>query len=325
MAAALVALVMLALLIAIAIVLVRHTWPHPPPPAELPPVTVVDPIAAALPALERVPAEPALAAPAIVRHRATRPAIVLVHGLFGFDTLGVGPARVTYFRGVARRLAARGVDVTIARLPPLAGVPARGRVLLAQLDAVPNERMTIVAHSLGGLDARWALARGDLADRVAGLVTIGTPHHGSPIADLFARGAPERLRAVLARLGFGTDAVDWLTTARMADFNRDIANVAGVRYASIVAATDQRARIHALLRVTHAVLARHGPSDGLVPAWSQAWGEVVGRAEIDHWAQVGWSRGHDAAALIEEALDAMAALPPARVPRQITAGAPVFS
>ena len=314
MLAAVVSIVALAALVAVATIIVRRTLRPPPVDATVPPALVGT-------AAEAV--TPVLPATAPAARRSRKPHIVLIHGLFGFDTLGVGPAKVAYFRGVARRLARRGVDVSIVRLPPLAGVPERAQSLIAQLDKIDSDRLTLVAHSLGGLDARWAVARDPaLAARVATLITIGTPHRGTPIADLFATGAPDKLRAVLARLGLGTDALDWLTTKRLDDFNRDIADVAGVTYASVVAATEERGRVHALLRVPHTLLRRYGPSDGLVPAWSQAWGDVVARVEVDHWAQIGWAKGpdgHDAAVLIERALDGIAALPAARSQRLLTA------
>jgi hypothetical protein len=47
---------------------------------------------------------------------------------------------------------------------------------------------------------------------------------------------------------------------------------------------------------------RSGPSDGVVPAASQRWGEVVRTIAADHWAQIGWSRHFDAAEFYAELL-----------------------
>lgn len=243
---------------------------------------------------QRPPADlPAIGAPAILRESG-RPAIVLVHGILGFDALALGPLRVDYFRKVAARLDAAGIDVITARVPALGGVPARGDALARLIEELPHDRVTVVGHSMGGLDARWAIARG-ATDRISDLITIGTPHRGTPIADLLARGPVERARALLARLGLPSDAVDWLSTRRLASFAHDAPDAPGVRYACVVAATADRARVHPLLRATHAYLSLiEGPNDGLVPASSQRWGEVLAEEEVDHWAQVGWSGGHDA-------------------------------
>jgi triacylglycerol lipase len=249
------------------------------------------------------------------------PAVVLVHGIFGFGSIGLGRARIHYFRRVAQRLEKRGVEVHVATLPPLGGTPARALALQAQLERVKSSNIVIFAHSLGGLDARWALSRGG-CERVRALVTIGTPHRGSPIADVFASGPATHLRRALARTGLVSDAVDWLTTERLARFNEEIRDVPGVRYASVVAATADGRRIHPLLRVTHAFLKSHGPNDGLVTAASQTWGEVIAEAELDHWAQVGWGGDADAAALVESVLESLGALPPGTQPKRLPSSTP---
>lgn len=236
-------------------------------------------------------------APAIVR-RAPRAGVVLVHGICGFDSLGIGPLRVHYFRQVARRLGAAGIDAVAPRLPALGGVPARAEALARALDALPHDRLVVVAHSMGGLDARWAIAHG-MAPRISTLITIGTPHRGTPIADLLARGAVERARLLLGRVGLPSEAVDWLTTTRLAVFDEIAPLPRGVHCASIVAATSNRARVHPLLRAAHAYLLDvAGPNDGLVPASSQRWGTVLAEHDLDHWAQVGWSGGHDCAQML---------------------------
>ena len=60
----------------------------------------------------------------------------------------------------------------------------------------PNGEIHIIAHSMGGLDAKCLLAKNlnRLAERgrVVSLSTISTPHHGSPVADLLL-GNPLRL------------------------------------------------------------------------------------------------------------------------------------
>jgi pimeloyl-ACP methyl ester carboxylesterase len=44
-----------------------------------------------------------------------------------------------------------------------------------------SQKVNIVAHSKGGLDARWYIAHGGVG-KVANLIMIGTPNSGSPIA-----------------------------------------------------------------------------------------------------------------------------------------------
>ena len=52
-----------------------------------------------------------------------------------------------------------------------------------------SQKVNIVAHSKGGLDARWYIANGG-ADKVANLIMIGTPNSGSTAAWVDITGCP---------------------------------------------------------------------------------------------------------------------------------------
>lgn len=65
--------------------------------------------------------------------------------------------------------------------------------------------------------------------------------------------------------------------------------------------------MHPLLKAPQLLLAKHGDSDGLVPASSQRWGEVIAEVEADHWAQIGWSDGADTPALYLRVVDELKA------------------
>ncbi|MBA3542482.1 MAG: alpha/beta fold hydrolase [Deltaproteobacteria bacterium] len=212
--------------------------------------------------------------------------VVMVHGLYGFDRF----AGVTYFRGIARHLGTLGCHAHAVRLPFAASVPARAKELVAAIDALPHERIDLIAHSLGGLDARYALARLGLDRRVRSLVTIGTPHRGTPIADLVVGGMFDRARRIVGALGVPVEALEWLSTAALAKFNAEIENVAGVRYASVIGGIRAASTpIPLPLVPAHSYLRRvAGANDGLVPMASQYWGETLAEIEADHFAQVGW-------------------------------------
>jgi triacylglycerol lipase len=220
--------------------------------------------------------------------------VVLVHGLFGFDRIGVPGAKLHYFNGIGRHLEALGCHAHAVRLPPMASVPDRAKRLVDKIDALPHDRVDIIAHSLGGLDARYALAHLGLAKRVRTLVTIGTPHLGTPLADLATDGGPlTRARRAIATLGMPLEALDWLSTAALEKFNREVRNVPGVRYACVVGGIrDDRTPIPLAIVPAHAYLRRvSGANDGLVPISSQYWGETLAEIEADHFAQIGWRLG----------------------------------
>lgn len=215
--------------------------------------------------------------------------VVLVHGLFGFDRIGVPGARFDYFRGIAKHLGALGCHAHAVRLPPHASVPVRARHLVAAIEALPHERIDLIAHSLGGLDARYALAHLGLAKRVRSLVTIGTPHHGSPIADLVVGGPFGWAHKLLRVLGL-FEAVDWLSSSALERFNREVPDAPGVRYACVIGGMHRADSIIPLpLVAAHAYLRKvAGTNDGIVPVASQYWGEVLAEIEADHFAQIGW-------------------------------------
>ena len=223
--------------------------------------------------------------------------VVLAHGLFGFDELRLGDARHAYFRGVPARLERSGVDVRLARVARVGTIEERARELVECIEAIGAPRVNVVAHSMGGLDARFAISRLGLGSRVASLTTVGTPHRGTPIADL---GATLEKRLGLGRalqaMGVRLDAVGALTVKRMAAFNRRVADVEGVAYGSVVGVVHRKRQVNPLLLPSYLYLKeRAGENDGMVPASSQEWGEVLFRIVADHWAQIGWSRHFDAA------------------------------
>jgi len=193
-----------------------------------------------------------------------------------------------------------GARVYCPRVPPGSSIADRAQRLADLIRALPEPRVNIVAHSMGGLDARYAISQLGLSAKVASLITIGTPHLGTPLADaghaVFGR-ITRLLRKIIDLTAFGD-----LTTEGMAKFNADVPDVPTVAYASVVGRSG-RLRTNPLLWPSHLYLAeRAGPNDGVVPTASQARGEVVRQVEADHWAQIGWSRGFDAAGLYEELL-----------------------
>jgi triacylglycerol lipase len=230
----------------------------------------------------------------------TRYPIVLVHGLMGFDQLKLGGAAHEYFRGVVEHLGALGIEVHRARLPPVGSIKERALALHAFVTSLEAPRVNLIAHSMGGLDARYAIRHLGLDARVASLVTIGTPHHGTPLANVGSM-VVQTLRIV----GLRADALEDLSESESADFNRETPNVPGVFYGSVIASTE---RVHPMLVPVRKWLAeRAGPNDGLVPASSQEWGVVLDRFETDHWGSVGWFSPFEARAMYFKLVHALRA------------------
>ncbi|MCG2581313.1 MAG: triacylglycerol lipase [Marinobacter sp.] len=123
----------------------------------------------------------------------TRYPVVLVHGMFGFDSI----AGVDYWYGVAEDLRKYGADVYTTQVPALDSTIARGEALLPQVEAIAavHGKVNLVGHSHGGPTARYvAQVRPDL---VASVTSVGSPHKGSPVADLIVGSPAEGLGATL--------------------------------------------------------------------------------------------------------------------------------
>src|SRR5258706_14785219 len=90
--------------------------------------------------------------------------IVLHHGLFGYNSVGVGKFRWAYFQGIDKALRRAGYPVVVTRVRPTGGIATRAGQLkeaidtgLSSLNGSGAGKMLIVAHSMGGLDARYMI------------------------------------------------------------------------------------------------------------------------------------------------------------------------
>ncbi|KAI0995315.1 hypothetical protein K3495_g12866 [Podosphaera aphanis] len=224
--------------------------------------------------------------------------IVLAHGLCGFDEIRVAgtlvPA-VAYWRGITDALRLNGIRVITTSVPPFASIEERAARLGQQIAArAPETRVNIIAHSMGGLDARYMVAhRPPGAARVVSLTTVGTPHAGSTLADtLLDAGAayiPGLCRA-LGGLGIPTGAFVQLTRRYMTEeFNPATPDVPDVQYYSYGARIQPG--VLNVFRLPHGVIdRREGPNDGLVSVKSSKWGCYKGTlVDVSHLDLINWS------------------------------------
>jgi triacylglycerol lipase len=151
---------------------------------------------------------------------------------------------------------------------------------------------------MGGLDARSALCRfPDLAARVATLVTIGTPHRGSPVADAIANRTDPLFAHIppflLALFEKYAGAVDDLTTAAGARFDRELPDVAGVRYIEVIGNAALGGNELFLFELAAAISGLKGEvNDGVVTRASalRDGHEHLDDWPVDHAGEIGWSR-----------------------------------
>lgn len=221
--------------------------------------------------------------------------IVLIHGIGGFRRIGT----LDYFVGVEQRLRSLGFQVHAVQVPPVAGIEVRAAALAAEVRQRfpdPLQKVNLVAHSMGGLDARAAIARHGLAGKVASLSMLSTPNRGSAVADVAVGLTPGNIQqsvdSLLNVVGLDWDGVLDLTSARTAAFNAITPDDPAVFYQSWGARSDpfgqSGTRMQPVLWPSWGIaFAIQGPNDGLVAPGSATWGTWNGVLPADHASEVG--------------------------------------
>lgn len=187
--------------------------------------------------------------------------LVLMHGIFGFGQI----ALVDYFNGVAQHLRQTfpGVNV-LATMVDTTGIEQRARQAAAQIAAAfPSGPVHLIAHSMGGLDARFLITHDleNLQAKTQTLICLGTPHLGSPVATLL-----DRVTLFQSFSGSTAHAVRDLSETSATKFNAENPDVPSVRYFD-VAGVGRNARVQTsvVFQPTHAFISSvAGRNDGLV-------------------------------------------------------------
>ncbi len=140
--------------------------------------------------------------------------VVLVPGFFGFGSLGA----LDYFHFVddylAHRLGELGLhaEVTHAPVPPTASLRTRSAAVARHINSISSDgdRIALIGHSSGGLDARLVASPSvdlqldfelePLGQRIESVVTVASPHRGTPMAELFFGMIGQRVLRVLSLL-----------------------------------------------------------------------------------------------------------------------------
>jgi triacylglycerol lipase len=143
---------------------------------------------------------------------------------------------VEYFRGLPEVYP----DALFPKVPVDARISQRAPLLAQQIkDRFPDGDIHVIAHSMGGLDTRYLLAKNllGLAERIKSLSTISTPHRGSPVADLLL-GLVPGIDSAPSQLflnhfpAVGSGALHDLSTRAAVKFNQEIKDAPGITYRS---------------------------------------------------------------------------------------------
>ncbi|WP_347232083.1 alpha/beta fold hydrolase [Janthinobacterium sp. 17J80-10] len=129
--------------------------------------------------------------------------VLLIHG-YGCNS--------GYWHSMSRKLRDAGITHHAVSLEPIFGdidsfVPSVHEAVERLRQESGSQKVILLAHSMGGLVARAYLnVHGD--DRIARVITLGTPHHGTGLADFGMGDNSEQMRWIASDRG-GTPSA-WL-------------------------------------------------------------------------------------------------------------------
>lgn len=230
----------------------------------------------------------------------TKYPILMVHGVFFRDY-----EHLNYWGRIPEELKKNGAEIYYGNHNSASAVRDSAKELAGRvhelIEKTGCEKVNIIAHSKGGLDARAMIALTDAAPYIASLTTINTPHRGCQFADYLLNKIPARQqRKVAAAYNSGAAklgdvnpdflaAVKDLTFENCAAFNEEIKDNPNVYYQSAGSKLNKPASGRFPLNLTyHLVKYFDGANDGLVGEESFPWGQdyrfwtVEGKRGISH-------------------------------------------
>ncbi|MDQ3185157.1 MAG: thioesterase [Pseudomonadota bacterium] len=205
------------------------------------------------------------------------PTLALLHGFLGFSRRGP----IEYFRGVEHALREMHIIPLMPEVSPAGTIAERAEALARQLFLSDAPTFALVAHSMGGLDARHLITYLDPHRRIKSLLTVATPHRGSPLALWFlqSHGPIPALIRHIGNPGLGELTPE--ARAAMPIPDRD-----DVDYSSYASCRPPH-ELPFWFRPYGRVIPED--NDGMVPVSSTRWGKFRGVMRTDHLEFIGWS------------------------------------
>ena len=216
---------------------------------------------------------------------ATKYPIVMVHGVCFRDY-----KFFNYWGRIPAELKVNGATIYYGKHHSATSIKDSARELTDRITEICRttgcEKVNLIAHSKGGLDCRYAIAKCGLKPYVASLTTVNTPHKGCQYADYLLENITEQTQqkvgnfynVAMKRVGDKNpnllDAVKDLTYEACAAFNEQIGASEGIFCQSVGSVLKNAASAKFPMNVSyHVVKLFDGPNDGLVSEPSFQWGE----------------------------------------------------
>lgn len=228
--------------------------------------------------------------------------VILIHGLGAKSTFGP----IDYFYGLPKLLREAKNRIFIPKLTPFHRIEHRAQQLKEQIESeIPEGKLNLIGHSMGGLDARYLVSQLGFKDRIASVTTIGTPNRGTSIGDIATGMLPgsafTQVDKVLNFMESNTGAFKQITRSFCQnEFLKQAPLESDIAYFSATSAISNPVYKSALpiFWLPHRLLnSIEGDNDGFVSVESAKWGDHICTYFGDHYAQigqiVGYSRGMD--------------------------------
>ncbi|MCL1808207.1 MAG: hypothetical protein FWG42_00390 [Clostridiales bacterium] len=211
----------------------------------------------------------------------TKYPVVLVHGA-GFRD----KRHINYWGRIPAALKKEGAAIFYGHQDSWGSIEYNAEVLAGNVNQALAEtgsgKVNIVAHSKGGLDARYMISSLRMAGKVASLTTVATPHHGSKTIDLLCKLPAGMFRASAAVVNLfcrvlGDKNPDFFTASRqfstgyMKEFNEKNPDVSSVYYQSFAPVMKNPFSDLIMFWPNLIVGLVEGENDGLVTAESAVW------------------------------------------------------
>lgn len=216
----------------------------------------------------------------------TKYPLVLVHGV-GFRDLKY----INYWGRIPKELIRNGATIYYGNQEAWGTVEHNAKDIKNKiLDIVKTTgcgKVNIIAHSKGGLDARYMVSKLEMGDYVASLTMMSSPHRGCKFVDIACK-LPDKIYKAIARFFdkryryLGDMNPDFYTASRQFStyhskkFNEEVRDVEQVYYQSYATVVKNLFSDYIVTIPYILVKLTEGENDGLVAVDSAKWGEFKG-------------------------------------------------
>lgn len=228
---------------------------------------------------------------------ATKYPIMLLHGAAFRDDKRI----YKYWGRIPRALEKEGASVYFGNQDAWGSVESNAAIVKEKISTVLSrtgrKKVNLIAHSRGGLEARYLISAMGMDKQVASLTTISTPHRGSKTLDYFMNWPKSLYRSIsffvdiYSRM-IGDKNPDFFRSSRLLSsmecrkFNKKYPDKSGVYYQSYMAKM-KSSFSDPLFILTHFIVKQvEGENDGLCSIESGKWGDYKGEITGDQFINV---------------------------------------